>query len=165
MTEPFVFRTSRLLDAPRDLVWKAWTEPERLAEWMSPAGVTVAHTAMDLRVGGIYHYGLRNPDGDIYWGRWVFQEITAPERLVVITSFSDPAGGVTRHPLGPEWPLETHSTTTLAEEDGGTRLTLAWTPWNATESELQAFAGGAASMEKGWGGTLAQLEAYLARLQ
>ena len=162
MTEPFVFRSTRLFAAPRELVWKAWTEANRLAAWFSPAGTAVAHNSLDLRPGGIYHYGLRTPDGEVYWGRWVFREIVEPERLVVIVSFSDESGGVTRHPLGPDWPLETHSTLTLIERDGGTELVLEWTPWNATETELAAFAAGAESMEQGWGGTFAQLEEYLA---
>jgi uncharacterized protein YndB with AHSA1/START domain len=163
MSEPFVFRTTRRLAAPRELVWAAWTEAERLAAWFGPAGTTVEHSTMDLRPGGIYHYGLRGPDGTVYWGRWIIQEIVPPERLVVVSSFSDAEGGVTRHPLGPDWPLETHSTMTLAEEDGTTLLRLEWTPWNATESELAAFADGADGMEQGWGGTFAQLEVYLAR--
>ena len=163
MSDPHVFVTTRHFAAPRELVWKAWTEADRLAQWFSPAGFAVLRNELDLRPGGLYHYCLRTPDGNEMWGRWVFREIVEPERLVVIVSFSDAAGEITRHPLGPDWPLETLSTMTLSEHDGGTELRLEWTPWNATPAELAAFAAGAESMEQGWGGTFAQLEAYLAQ--
>ena len=53
----------RIFDAPRELVWKAFTEPERMRQWWGPKGFTVIASTMDLRLGGTYHYGLRGPDG------------------------------------------------------------------------------------------------------
>ena len=93
-SKPFVI--SRVLDAPRDLVWKAFTEPERMKEWLGPKGVKIVKSEMDLRPGGIYHYGMQVPDGSVMWGKMTFREIKVPERLVCITSFSDEAGGITR---------------------------------------------------------------------
>ncbi|HJU83623.1 MAG TPA: SRPBCC domain-containing protein [Holophagaceae bacterium] len=160
-TAPFVL--SRVLDAPRDLVWKAWTEPERLMQWFGPKGVTMPACRMELRPGGIFHYCMRTPDGHDMWGKWVFREIEAPARLVLISSFSDAEGGLTRHPLSATWPLETLSTTTLEDLGDRTLLTIRWEPWNATEEERATFVGAHASMDQGWGGTLEQLQAYLAR--
>ncbi len=90
-SEDFVI--SRTLDAPRDLVWKAFTDPKRMAQWWGPKGFKVIPSKMDLRPGGLYHYGLEAPNGSPMWGRFVFREIVAPERIVFINSFSDEKGG------------------------------------------------------------------------
>jgi len=156
------FVISRTFDAPRDLVFRVWTDPDHLKHWFSPKGFTVIHANMDLRPGGVYHYGLRMPDGKEMWGKWVFREIVAPERIVVVQSFSDPAGGFTRHPFAPDWPLETLATKTFVERGGRTTFTLRWAPWNATEAERRTFEAGRPGMQQGWGGTFEQLESYLA---
>src|SRR5438132_1220647 len=57
------FVITRVFDAPRELMWKAWTESDRLALWFGPKGVTIFHSRNDLRPGGTYHYGMRTPDG------------------------------------------------------------------------------------------------------
>ncbi|HLX79057.1 MAG TPA: SRPBCC domain-containing protein [Burkholderiales bacterium] len=159
--EPFVI--SRVFDAPRDRVWKAWTEVERLKQWFSPKGCTVIAAKMDLRPGGTYHYGMRTPDGHEMWGKWTFREIEAPQRLVLVNCFSDAAGGITRHPMAPTWPLEMLSTTTFAEQGGKTTLTLEWLPINASPEEIATFEAGRAGMTQGWGGTMEQFTAYLAK--
>ena len=157
------FVLSRVFDAPRDLVWKCFTDPARMTEWWGPKDVKVVKAAMDLRVGGTYHYGMQTPDGKVMWGRMVFREITPPERLVFINSFSDEAGGLGRHPLAPTWPLEMYSIYTFEELPGGkTRFTVSWLPHNATEEEKKTFDAGRASMTGGWSGTMDKLEAYLA---
>ena len=99
------FVISRVFDAPRDLVWKAFTEPERMKEWWGPKGFTVIASKMDFRPGGTYHYGMKAPDGSAMWGKFVYREIVPPERMVFINSFSDEAGGITRHPMHLAWPL------------------------------------------------------------
>src|SRR6266542_819054 len=83
------FVLSRVFDAPRDLVWKAFTEPERLAQWWGPKGFKVIVSRMDLRPGGMYHYGLKATDGSDMWGRMAYREIVKPERIVWVNSFSD----------------------------------------------------------------------------
>lgn len=158
------FSTTRTLNAPLELVFRAWTQPEHLARWMSPAGMTQISTSLDLRPGGLFHYGLKSPDGLEMWGKWVFREIEPPSKLVFVSSFSDAAGGFTRHPLAADWPLETLSTVTFTEHGGRTLLTLSSEPINASESERQTFLNALAGMEQGWGGTFTQLERYLAGL-
>jgi uncharacterized protein YndB with AHSA1/START domain len=157
------FVISRILHAPRDLVWKVFTDPERMRQWWGPKGFKVIASKMDLRPGGIYHYGLEAPDGSPMWGKFVYREITPPERMVFISSFSDEAGGVTRHPMAPNWPLEMLSTFTFEElPDGKTKFTVRWAAYNASEDERKVFDASFDSMNQGWGGTMEQLAAYLA---
>jgi uncharacterized protein YndB with AHSA1/START domain len=157
------FVISRVLDAPRELVWKAFTEPERMKQWWGPKGFSVIASKMDFRPGGTYLYGLKSPNGAAMWGKFVYREIVPNERMVLINSFSDEAGGVTRHPMAPTWPLELLSTFTFEDEPGGkTKLTIRWSAHNATEEERNAFDTSHDSMRQGWGGTLEQLTEYLA---
>jgi len=157
------FVISRDLDAPRDLVWACFTDPAQMQQWWGPKGFTVIASKMDLRAGGMYHYGLKAPDGPPMWGRFIFREVSPKDRMVFISSFSDEAGGVTRHPMAPDWPLEMLSTFTFEDLPGGrTRFTVRWTPHNATETETRVFNDSLANMNQGWSGTLEKLESYLA---
>jgi uncharacterized protein YndB with AHSA1/START domain len=159
------FLITRIFDAPRDLLWKVWTQGEHLGKWFSPKGFKILAAKMDFRVGGIYHYGLETPDGKPMWGKWEFREIAAPERIVLIQCFSDEKGGITRHPMAPDWPQFTLSTMTFIAQGNKTKFTLTWVPYKATEVERKTFDAGRAGMETGWGGTMEQLLAYLAKLQ
>jgi len=158
-SEEFVI--TRLLNAPGDRVWRAWTEREQLMQWFGPKGCTIPVAKMDLRPGGVFHYALRTPDGHEMWGKWTFREIDAPKKLVLISTFSDAQGSITRHPMAADWPLETLSTTTLEQQNGKTALTIRWSPWNASAAEIKKFTESHASMQQGWGGTFEQLAAYL----
>jgi uncharacterized protein YndB with AHSA1/START domain len=155
------FVTFCLFDAPRERVWRAWTECEQLMQWFGPKGYTMPRATMDLRPSGIFHYALRSPDGQEMWGKWIFREIDAPERLVLVSSFSDELGRITRHPMSTSWPLETLSTTTFEERNGKTMLTICSTPFYATNLELKTFEDAHDDMRQGWSGTFEQLAAYL----
>lgn len=157
------FVITRAFDAPRARVWQAFTEAERLLRWWGPKGFTVSHAEVDLHPGGLFRYGLRSPEGQEIWGRFVYRDISAPERLVAIVSFTDEKGNVIRHPWSATWPLEVLSTVTFAEQAGGTMLTVRWAPHAATLEERQTFDAGHESMGQGWTGTLDQLDAYLAK--
>lgn len=159
--QPFVI--SWMFDAPRELVWKAWTERQRLMQWFGPKGFTMPAAKMDFRPGGMFHYCLCAPDGTEMWGKFVYREIVAPERIVLVNSFSDEDGGVTRHPMSPAWPLEMLSKTTLADADGKTRLTIEWAPLNPADEERQTFEAAYEGMKQGWSGTFEQLANYLAK--
>ena len=162
-TKSVDFVTSRVFDAPRDLVWKCFTEPERMQEWWGPKGSTIVASKMDFRVGGTYLGAMRAPDGQVMWGKFIYRKIVAPELLVWVHSFSDEAGSVTRHPMSPTWPLKLLTTVTLEEAPGGkTKLTLRWSPLEATEDERKTFDAAHDSMRGGWGGTFERLDAYLA---
>ena len=158
------FVMSRVFDAPRDLVWKCFTDPERMKQWWGPKGFKVLAAKMDLRPGGTYLYGMQAPNGQTMWGKFVYREVVPQERMVFINSFSDEKGGVTRHPGNENWPLEMLSTFSFEDVPGGkTKFTVTWTPHNASDDERKTFDSNRQSMLQGWGGTMEQLEAYLAR--
>jgi len=83
---------TRTFDAPRELVWQAWTEPDRLMRWWGPKGFTAPVCTVDLRVGGRYLSCMRSPEGQDYWSTGVYQELVAPARLVYTDSFADEQG-------------------------------------------------------------------------
>ncbi len=161
------FVISRIVDAPRELVWRLHTQADHLKNWMGPKGFPMTHCTMDLRVGGVFHYCLQIPGGGgDMWGKWTFRRIEAPHLLECIVSFSDADQGVTRHPMGPDWPLQTLGITTFEETpDGKTRITVNWSAYEPTPAEQACFDGGHDSMEQGWGGTFEQFLDYLARVK
>jgi uncharacterized protein YndB with AHSA1/START domain len=155
------FCIDRIVDAPRDLVWKAYTEADRLAQWWGPKGFTMLDCRVDLRPGGLFHYGMRSPDGFEMWGKFVYREITPPGKMVFVVSFSDKTGSTTRHFASPTWPTEVLNILTLTEAAGKTKIVMRGYPVNATDEERKTFVAGFESMKMGFGGTLGQLEAYL----
>ena len=160
------FLISRTFDAPRDLVWKAWTSAEGLAQWWGPKGANIRVIKLDFRPGGIFHYAMAFQPGQDMYGRFVYREVAAPERLVFVNSFSDAEGGITRAPfpqLQGKWPLEVLNTVTLTEQDGKTTMALRGGPINATEEERKIFAEMRDSMRQGFGGSFAKLDDYLAK--
>jgi uncharacterized protein YndB with AHSA1/START domain len=159
--KPFIM--SRTFDAPRELIWKAWTERARLMEWFGPKGFKMPAAKMDFRPGGSFHYCMESPDGNEMWGKFVYREIVAPEKIVLVNSFSDETGGITRHPMSATWPLEMLSTFAMTEEDGRTTATIHWVPLNATDEERKTFDAAHEGMKQGWTGTFDQLAAYLAK--
>ncbi len=156
------FVLERTFDAPRDRVFRAWTSAEDLSRWFGPKGFTMLRCEMDLRPGGVFHYGMTSPQGQVMWGKWVFREVTPPERIVFVASFSDELAGIVRHPMAPTWPAEVLSTVEFSEPSPGrTTLTMRALPINANAEERALFENAFEGMTAGWGGTLAQLEAFL----
>lgn len=163
MTTVEPFSISRVFDAPRKLVYQANIDPAHLSKWMGAAGYEPIFSAMDFRVGGSYHYGLRAPDGSTMWGKQVYREIVPDERLVLLQSFSDEHGGLARHPMAPTWPLQMLSTTTFEDAPGGkTKMTVSWAPYEADDAANATFDAARAGMKQGFGGTFAKLDAHLA---
>jgi uncharacterized protein YndB with AHSA1/START domain len=161
---PRLFVISRTFDAPREHVWKAWSERARLMEWFSPKGFKMPAAKLDFRPGGSFHYCLEAPNGQEMWGKFTYREIVSPEKIVLVNSFSDEAGGITRHPMNATWPLEMLSTFMLTEENGRATATIHWTPLNATEEETKTFNAAHDGMKQGWTGTFDQLDAYLVKM-
>ena len=135
--------TTRVFDAPRELVFKAWTDPDHLAKWWGPKGFTNTFQEFDMRPGGVWRFIMHGPDGVDYKNKSVFVEVVKPERIVI------------EHVSGPRFRL----TITLAPEAGRTRLT--WRqrfPTAADYDKIKALAIPANEQN------LDRLEARLARM-
>jgi uncharacterized protein YndB with AHSA1/START domain len=159
------FVITQTFDAPRELVFQSWVEPERLAQWWGPVGFELSVLALDLQPGGIFHYGMRADNGYEMWGKFTYQSIEAPDRIVSILSFADKQGNPVQHPVSATWPLESFNTMTLTEENGKTTMTLRSTPHKATDEQHRTFLEGHESMKEGFKATFGQLAQYLARVQ
>ena len=159
--KPFII--SRVFKAPRSLVFKVWTQQDHLIKWFGPKGFEMKVGTLDLKPGGRFHYCLKTPQGQEMWGKWYFRDVVQDRRLTFISTFSDAAGGLTRHPFAPEWPRELLTVSTFEDHPEGTLLTINWTTVNATDAEQKTFDAGHDSMRGGWGGTFSVLEEYLAK--
>jgi uncharacterized protein YndB with AHSA1/START domain len=140
---------TRTFDAPRALVFKAWTDAKHLAQWWGPDGFTNPICEIDARVGGVLRIHMRGPDGTVYPMKGVIQEIAEPERLVFTNIAVDAAG---RHLL------EGLTTVTFAEERGKTKLTMRTRAVAVVEEAVVYLQG----MEMGWTQSIGRLEAYVA---
>ena len=85
---------TRIFDAPRELVWKAWTDPEIVTKWWGPKGFTSPACKIDFRVGGQYLYCMRSPDGWEGWSGGEYCEIIVPEKIVSVLFYADQNGKV-----------------------------------------------------------------------
>ncbi|MES2317443.1 MAG: SRPBCC domain-containing protein [Pseudomonadota bacterium] len=158
------FVITRTFNAPRELVFDTMTQTEHLQKWWGPQGCTIEVVKHELRPGGVFHYCMRfGPVGGMY-GKFQYREIVRPERIVFVNGFADAEGNSIRYEMSPTWPIEVLNTTTLAEHDGKTVLTLRSTPLNANAIEIETFKAGHASMQQGFGGMYDVYEQYLASL-
>jgi uncharacterized protein YndB with AHSA1/START domain len=106
---------TRIIDAPRVLVFKAWTQPEQVARWWGPQGFTTISCTMDIRPGGAYRVCMRSPQGTDHWKRGTYREIVPPERIVFTFAWEDTSGQPGHELL---------TTVTFAEHGTKTKLTL-----------------------------------------
>jgi uncharacterized protein YndB with AHSA1/START domain len=83
---------TRVFDAPRELVWKAWTDPKYVMQWWGPKGFTSPYCTMDFRVGGKFLCCMRTPDGQDFWNGGEYHEIVPYEKIVSSMYFSDAKG-------------------------------------------------------------------------
>jgi uncharacterized protein YndB with AHSA1/START domain len=139
---------SRVFAAPRELVFKVWTDPAHLARWWGPSMFTTPVCRADARPGGELYIVMRSPQGDEYPMQGVYQEVVRPERLVFTSIAFDGAGGVL---------LEGLTTITFEKQGGKTRLTM----HTAMTGKTPHAAGPLAGMEPGWQQTLDRLGAYV----
>jgi uncharacterized protein YndB with AHSA1/START domain len=155
---------TRSFDAPRELVFKVWSEVEHLKNWWGPKEFKIGVAELDFRPGGFFHYNMQSPDGYEMWGKFVYHEIESPEKIVYVNSFSDPEGNIVRAPFSATFPLEIRNLLTFTEVEGKTTITLRGGPINVSEEELNFFKGMFESMKQGFGGTFDQLAEYLAKV-
>ena len=107
----------------------------------------------------------RTLDGNEMWGKQKYLEIHPTHKLVYLQSFADAEGNIISHPMSATWPLTMKTTITLEEKSGKTLLTLIWTPYEANDENIVTFNGAMDGMSKGWAGSFAKFEEYLAELQ
>ena len=148
-TEPsFIF--TRVLNAPRALVFKAWTDPSHLAQWWGPLGFTNPVCELDVRPGGAIRIDMKGPEGTVYPMTGTFREIVEPERLVFTSSAMDEKN----QPL-----FEVENIVTFTEDTGKTTVVVRASASKLTAEAAQYLAG----MEEGWSQTLDQLCEHLSK--
>jgi uncharacterized protein YndB with AHSA1/START domain len=141
---------TRVFDAPRATVFRAWTDTDQLAQWWGPKAFTNPVCEADVRVGGAIRIHMRSPDGSVYPMKGEFREILAPERLVFTNIALDAAGNHI---------IEGLTTVTFAEADGKTTMTLHTRGLAVADYAVVYLQG----MEMGWTGSIDKLEILLSR--
>ncbi len=159
-----VFFINRSFQAPLDLMFEVWSNPEHVARWTAPTGFTMKFIKADIRPGGESFYSMSDASGQhTMYGKAKYLEITKPSRIVYSQQFADEKGNAARHPMSPTWP-ETMVTTVVftAEGPDQTRVTLTWELTDkATAVEMDTFVKAKAGMSGGWTGSFDKLEEYL----
>lgn len=155
-TKPALVVT-RLIDAPRERVFAAWTDAEEVKGWWGPRTFTTPVVTVDLRPGGESHLAMESPEGDRFWCKGIFLDIEAPARYLATCFFSNEEGGKIEPvdfgmPAG--WPSETLIEVTFDDVDGKTRLTMR--NIGLTEEMIEAV-----QCRQGWNESFDRLEEYL----
>jgi len=153
----------RVFNAPRELVWKTWTDPELLPRWYGPQVETIIHR-LELKPGGLWLVEMRW-GGKAHFQRVEYTEVTPPERLVWLHSSSDADWNVIASPMMENWPRVLLTTVTFEEDGERTKLRLTWVPHEASAAEIACFAEAMAGADKGWASGMDLLEELLAELQ
>jgi uncharacterized protein YndB with AHSA1/START domain len=148
---------TRIFNAPRELVWMVWTEPEFIMRWWGPEGFTSPIARIDLRVDGRYLYCMRSPEGEDFWSTGIYREVVPMNRIVATDSFSDERGNIVpaaHYGMTGVWPRELLVTAIFEEqEEGKTMFTMVHSGIPAGESVDSA--------RIGWNGSLDKLERIL----
>jgi uncharacterized protein YndB with AHSA1/START domain len=139
----------RVFDAPRPVVWSAWTEPQQLMQWFGPEGFTIPVCDVDARPGGRLRITMQSPDGTLYPMDAVFDEVIEPERLVWTTHVEH----------GADVSFDIRQVTRFAEHGDGTEVTTQASILRSTPGSADALGG----MEQGWSESLDKLEEKLSR--
>jgi uncharacterized protein YndB with AHSA1/START domain len=141
---------TRVFDAPRELVFKSWTDPRHVEKWWGPHGFTCPRCELDVRPGGTILIHMRGPDGRVYPMTGVYQEVVEPERLVFTSAALDDQGNAL---------FEILNTIVLTEQGPKTKQTLRARVIKRSAQAAPYLAG----MEVGWTQTLERLAAYVAK--
>ena len=153
----------RVFDAPRELVWKTWTDPELVPRWYGPGVESIVHR-LEAKPGGLWLHEMKW-GGNSHFQRAEYTEVTPPERLVWLHSATDADWQVTANPMMADWPLALLTTVTFEEDGDRTKLRLTWVPHEASEAEIACFAAALEGLDKGWGKGMELLAELLVELQ
>lgn len=157
------FVISRVFDVQRAKLWDCFAKLEHMKSWWGPKAVDIGQASMDFKVGGAFHYTMRPAAGPPIWGKMLYREIRPQERILCVSSFSDELGGLSRHPMAPQWPIQILVTFSFSDEKGGSKLTVSAVPLHPLHEESVTFDKGHDSLRMGWSGTLDKLAAFLAK--
>lgn len=152
---------TRVVNAPRQLVFEAFTKAEHLMHWWGPAGCTLTVLSLDVKAGGKFHYKMGMPNGHEMYGVFNYKEIIAPEKIVFTNSFADENGNIIATTMLENFPKEILNTWIFTEENGVTTLSLSGIPLTEVAEEISTFAGMKENMGVGFGKTFDQLDAYI----
>lgn len=153
----------RVFDAPRELVWRCWTEEDLLSRWYGPGVDTIIHK-LSVAAGGLWLCEMRWGENSSFQ-RVEYTEVVPPERLVWLHATADESWNVSANPMMPDWPQVLLTTVTFEEVDGKTAMRLTWVPHEASDAEIAAFAQALAGLDKGWGAGMEVLAEMLAEMQ
>ena len=163
MTDTPEFILDRVFDAPRNLVWKAWTDPDLLSHWYGPGVETIIHH-YDLRPGGQWRNEMKfGPKSDL--SRMDFQEVVPEEKLVWLHHSTDAEWNTVANPMMPDWPRVLLTTVTFEAQGSKTNVRLTLVPVDATKGELECFAQAMAGLSNGWGAGYKLMDAMFAEMQ
>ena len=163
MSEVPEYIVDRMFDAPRAMVWRAWTDPELLARWYGPGVDTIIHK-FDLKPGGEWLNEMK-------WGeksdlsKAVFQEVVPEEKMVWHHSSTDADWNIVSNPMMADWPRVLLTVVTFKDDGAMTRVRLTWTPLDASEAEMTCFANVMGNMSKGWESGFAIMDEMFAEMQ
>ncbi len=163
MSELPTYVLERVFDAPRELVWKTWTDPQLLPRWYGPRVETIVH-GLDLKPGGLWLVEMRW-GGNSNYQRAEYTEVTPPERLVWLNSSTDADWKIIASPMMADWPRVLLTTVTFEEDCGQTKVRLTWVPHEASAAEIACFAAAISGLDSGWGAGMVLLAELLAELQ
>ena len=164
MSELPEYLIDRTFDAPRELVWRAWTDPDVLQRWYGPGVETIIHK-FDLQPGGSWLNEMKM-GGNSNFQKVVFQEVTQPEILVWHHySSTDAEWNSTTNPMMADWPRLLLTTVTFEDVGDKTNVRLTQVPMEATDAEIACFAQAMSGMDNGWGSGYAILDKLLVELQ
>ena len=153
----------RVFDAPREMVWRAWTDPDLLSRWYGPGVETIIHQFI-LKPGGSWLNEMK-------WGdksdrsKMVFQEIVPQEKLIWHHSSTDANWNTITSPMMADWPRMLLTTVIFEDMGDKTNVRLSQLPVDATDAEIACFAATMAGMDKGWGSGYAVMDELFAELQ
>jgi uncharacterized protein YndB with AHSA1/START domain len=159
-----VFVINRTFEAPIDILFDMWTDPQHVSQWLPPTGFTMRFIKPDISVGGSSFYSMSDGGTTTMYGRVEYLEIERPHRIVYTQQFCDEHGNISRHPKAPTWPETMLTNVVFAEESTNrTRVTVTWEVYGtATRDEVETFRNAKAGMTEGWTGSFDKLDGYLA---
>lgn len=156
------FVIQRRFAAPMDRVFDAWADPAQMAKWSGPTGTRVTILSGRIAADDRIHVRSDAADGGVLFTICRYRTVDRPNHLVYDQSFADAAGDPAPCPFFDVWPRTLRTDIRFETDDGGTRMTLRWTPVDATPEEAATFVGAMESMTGGWGGSFDKLDEFLA---